>query len=203
VRDYCPCAARGRLSGRAAKPCLRRVPLRRSRVVVRALEDKNDLVVIFATNFLAQQRATPEIIAALRTAGNSPRELVAAAAFGALQVLGATGWEGSAIGLMQGTRHDIRRFQLAGILARAGRSDGWIFVRPALTPDAGSVGVAMWSVAPFHGLKAADGTTIDAISVLRQLQSELKQRERVFDASVIESLVIEANSWSRRRGLAR
>src|SRR5437867_2737310 len=90
--------------------------------LVRALQDENELIAVFATNFLARQPATPEITGALRAASGGSRELVAGSAFGALQRLGATGWEGSAIGLMQGTRDDTLRLQLAGILARAGRS---------------------------------------------------------------------------------
>ena len=144
--------------------------------LMRALEDENGLVAVIATNYLAQQRATPDIIAALRAASGSPRESVAASAFGALQKLGATGWEGSAIGLLQGTRDHTIRLPLARVLAQAGRSEGWFIVRDALTPDDRSMGLALWSVGPFHGLKLADGTPIDALSELRRLQGELRQR---------------------------
>ena len=171
--------------------------------LIRALEDENELIGIDATNFLAQQRATPDIIAALRAASERPREALALGAFIALQTLGATGWEGSAIGLMQGTRDNNIRLQLAGTLAKADRSEGWYIVRAALTPDDRSMGVALWQVAPFHGLKTADGTTIDAISELRRLQAELQQRGRSFDASLLDLQVFEANKWSRRRGGAR
>jgi hypothetical protein len=173
--------------------------------------------VIFATGFLAQQPATSETIGGVREASKSPRESVAVAAFGALQRLGATGWEGSASGLMQGIKDDLRRIQLAGILAGAGRSEGWFIVRDALTPDNSSMGVAMWSAAPFHGLKLADGTTIDAIAELRRLRQELRQllgelrkSGRSADVSRIEFGIVnvdmnigQADQLSRRRGRAR
>jgi hypothetical protein len=164
--------------------------------LVRALEDKNDLVVTFATTFLARQRATPEIVAALRTAGNSPREWVAAAAFGALQELGATGWEGSAIALMHETK--TAQYALAGVLARAGRSEGWFIIRDALTPDNSSMGVASHNAAFFHGLKMADGTTIDAIAEIRRVLGELTLRGRSVQASTIEVDIVIAEWWSRR-----
>ena len=94
--------------------------------LMRALEDENGLVAVIATNYLAQQRATPDIIAALRAASGSPRESVAASAFGALQKLGATGWEGSAIGLLQGTRDHTIRLPLARVLAQAGSERGLV-----------------------------------------------------------------------------
>jgi len=171
--------------------------------LMRALEDENETVAIIATVFLAQQRSTSDVIAALRAASEGPRELVAKGAFISLQALGATGWEGRALALMQGTRTISVRLQLAGTLAKAGRSEGWYIVRDALTPDDESVGLALWSVAPFHGLKAADGTTIDAISELRRLQKELQQRGRSFDVSQIGLQLFEANKWSRRRSRAR
>jgi len=172
--------------------------------LVRALEDKNELVAVIATTFLANQPATPEIIGALRAASDGPRELVAKAAFVSLQAVGATGWEGSALGLMQSTRNNSVRLQLAGTLAKADRSEGWYIVRDALTPDDRSMGVALWQAAPFQGLKAADGTTIDAISELRRLQRELRQRGRSSDASLVEVQLFEANKWNgRRRGGAR
>jgi hypothetical protein len=171
--------------------------------LLRALSDGNETVAIFATTFLAQQRATPEIVLALRTASESPREPLALSAFSALQRLGAIGWEGSAIGLMQGTREDTIRLQLAGILAQAGRSDGWFIIRDALTPDDRSMALAFWSAGPFHGLKAADGTTIDAISELRRLQRELRERGRSDDASHIEIHIAETDRTSRRRSLRK
>ena len=172
--------------------------------LVRALEDKNELVAVIATTFLANQPATPEIIRGLRAASEGPRELVAKAAFGSLQALGAAGWEGSALGLMQSTRNKSVRLQIAGTLAKADRSEGWYIVRDALTPDDQSMRLALQQVAPFQGLKAADGTTIDAISELRQLQRELQQRGRSSDASLVELQLFEANKRSRRpRGGAR
>jgi hypothetical protein len=171
--------------------------------LLRALQDQDELVAIFATTFLAE-RATAETIGALRAASEGPRESLALGAFGALQRLGATGWEGSAIGLMQGTREETIRVELAGILAKAGRTEGWLLIRDALTPDNRLMRLALFSVGPFHGLKAADGTTIDAISELRRLQRELRDRGRASDASQVETHIAEADRWSRRtRGRAR
>ena len=45
--------------------------------LLRALQDENDTAVGFAIRFLSVQRATPEIIAALRATSDSPRESVA------------------------------------------------------------------------------------------------------------------------------
>ena len=171
-------------------------------LVVRALQDEKEIVAVFAANFLAQQRATPDVIAALRSASESSRESVAVSALGALQTLGATGWEGSASGLMQGTRDGITRLELAGILAKAGRSEGWLIIRDALTPDNPSMGVALWNAAPFHGLKLADRTTIDAISELRRLQGELRERGRSADASRVEMHVAQAVFTCRCEPLA-
>ena len=135
-----------------------------------ALQDENETVAGFATTFLAEQRATPEIIGALRAAGGSPLESVALGAFSALQRLGATGWEGSASGLMQGTRDDIMRLELAGILAKAGRSEGWAFVKAALS-DPGLMVHAVRAAAHFDGLKTPDGE-VDAVAEIERIRDQ-------------------------------
>ena len=133
---------------------------------------------------------------------DGPRGSVALGAFDALQTLGVTGWEGSAIGLMYQTK--TLQYSLAGVLARAGRSEGWWIVRDALTPDNVAMGVALNNTAPFHRLKSADGTTIDAVSELKRLQRDLRQRGRSAEASEIDLHVFEADKWGRRqRGPAR
>ena len=140
--------------------------------LVRAVTDSDGLVATVAAHFLSRHPATPQAISALRIASESPDEGVVVAAAQSLQLFGASGWEESAIARLKDMKYPGGRLQLSGVLAKAGRSEGWPVVKAALTSDSASMVLAVREVANFDGLRTADGGRIDAAAEIERIRDQ-------------------------------
>ena len=122
---------------------------------------------VLAVTLLSALPKNPRIIAALRKAAESDREGLALGAMNALQKYKETGWED------QGIRRLLLfslsgRISLAGILARAGRSEGWPAILEGVL-DRSYRGAALREAPYFHGLSRPEWGSIDVNAELKNL----------------------------------
>lgn len=139
------------------------------KALVRALYDADPGVASAAAVLLRSFPATPESVAALTAMGGEPDEVRALSALTTLQFLGAKGWETQAVARLVNMQPGLEQIILAGILARAGSSEGWDVVRQALEaagPNAVQSGGSLIPIAAsnavyFDGLRDLDGKAIE------------------------------------------
>ena len=140
--------------------------------MIDALRDPDAGIAGHAAMMLTTFPSNPAAVNALRIASRGSEESLALSAMNALQLLGASGWEADALTRLAEMGPTLRRVALAGILARAGHGDGWIFVRRALRAvgEPGDYGrgasgsliaIAVENAAYFDGLKDLDDRIID------------------------------------------
>ena len=133
-----------------------------------ALKDIDTAIAVTAAHFLSRFPPTTENVAALRVAALERYEPLAVAAMETLQELKITGWESVAIARLPEMQEPVSQIQLAGILALAGRSEGWPAIKAALLAPHGLIGVAVENAVRFQGLTDADGTFIDVAGDLQR-----------------------------------
>lgn len=142
--------------------------------LARALYDSDLTVAAIAAGRLSEFPVSPTTLTALQQATQRPEEVVAAIALDTLQRLGAMGWEPRAVELLTGAEDPAVRLDMAGVLARAGRSDGWPPIKTALRGEKPALlANAVTNAAYFQGLKDANGQTIDAVGELERIRTSL------------------------------
>lgn len=124
-----------------------------------------------AATFLGRLPRTPQGVATLREAAKSEDDGMAFVAMYGLIALKVTGWEDAAVERLFRMK-TLPQYgpppglvEIADLLARAGRSEGWPIVRKALERDefvASGSAVFFETALRFQGFKATDGTVIDA-----------------------------------------
>ena len=139
------------------------------KALVRALYDADPSVAGAAAVVLRGFPATAESVAALKAVGEQPDNLISLTALTTLQFLGAKGWETEAVARLANMKPGLDQIVLAGILARAGRSEGWDAVRHALEAagpdvvrsDGSLISIAASNAVYFDGLRDLEGKAIE------------------------------------------
>jgi hypothetical protein len=151
-----------------------------------AMYDNDPKVAIVATRFITDFPPTADALSALRHLTQHPNETLAVTAFRSLLVLGQTGWEDDAVRRLDELR-GIERIELAGVLARSGRSLGWQFIKNALEEHPELRGAAIDSAVYFDGLIDDAGAVIDSDAELRLMSSKPGSAESIAVRSRVDA----------------
>jgi hypothetical protein len=93
-----------------------------------AVYDENTLVATSAIALLRRFPQSKEVIKALNTAIADSREWVVVYATRSLLAMGNTEWLQDAVNRLPKMQDRLAQLQLSGLLAQAGKTDGWTFV---------------------------------------------------------------------------
>ena len=140
--------------------------------MILALEDGNSSVRSSAVLALRRLPASRTGIDALKQTVRHGELILARVAALTLVELRATGWEDDAAARFEqasGLKESVAKLEMAGVLAQAGRSDGWEYVRETIATS--TIVSAVAQVARFHGLRDAEGQVIDAVVVLERIKA--------------------------------
>ncbi len=124
-----------------------------------AVYDENIMVATSAVALLRRFPQSKEVIAALRGAIADPRELVVVYAAQSLLTMGKTEWLQDAVNRLPKMQDRVAQIQLSGLLAKAGKTDGWPFVIDSIIKGQLIEG-ALENIEYFDGKTDKDGRRI-------------------------------------------
>jgi hypothetical protein len=133
-----------------------------------ALSDENLVVATTAAALLRRFPQSQQVVSALRTAIDDPRELLAVYAAQSLLKMGKTEWLQDAVDRLPKMQDRVAQIQLSGVLAKAGRTDGWNFVISPIT-EGQLIEVALENIEYFEGKTHKNGRRIVVADELASL----------------------------------
>ncbi len=154
--------------------------------LIEALKSKDVGIAGRAAMLLPRFSKNPQMVQALSVASTDERESVAVAAIRSLQTLEVTGWEPGAITRLPKMQERVSQLQLAGLLAKNGRHEGWSIVRTGLLDENMSM-VAAENVEYFDGVTDQSGKRMNIIDELEAISRIAARTSReVVDRKVSE-----------------
>lgn len=145
--------------------------------LISALQNEDLLIASRAALLLPRFPKTQEMVQALSYAVSDDREVVAVSAAGSLLKLNEVKWTPAAVERLPDMRDKVAQIQLAGFLARAGRAEGWPFVRAGIADERFTL-VALENVEFFDRKTGPGGKPIRVDAELQKLLNEAPQGVR-------------------------
>jgi HEAT repeat protein len=136
--------------------------------LIQALHNEDKRIATAAAAVLPSLPKSPRMIAGLYSVLDDPDDLLVVTATRSLLQLGERSWEQQNVQRLNKMQDQVAKFQMAGLLAQIGNTQGWPVVLSAVTSEQYAM-VALENIHHFHG-KLYQGAEID---VPRELQRVL------------------------------